>query len=145
MDIKIKVVENLEGDPNKILFCLFDGYGGVQFPKFLQENFYIYLKNYLPFKKNFPGFYNLFKFLDKEIKLLNAPHVGSTATIVFIEKKDGEKILYCVNAGDSRCVLVSKKWIMRIFYDDREVDPKEKKILQQGGIIYSGMNYFTMK
>ena len=145
MEDQGKVVENLEGDPNKILFCLFDGHGGGQVSKFLQENFYKYLKNYLPFKNYFRGFYNLFKFLDEEIKLLNVPHVGSTATIVFIEKKDGKKTLYCVNAGDSRCVLVSKKRIMRMSYDDRVEDPKEKKrILQQGGVIYSGRIYGSL-
>ena len=142
MEDEGKVVENLEGDPNKILFCLFDGHGGGQVSKFLQENFYIYLKNYLPFNNYFLGFYNLFKFVDEEIKMLNVPQVGSTATIVFIEKKDGKKILYCVNSGDSRCVLVSKKRIMRMSYDDRVEDPKEKqRILQQGGVIYSGRIY----
>jgi len=145
MEDQGKVVENLEGDPNKILFCLFDGHGGGQVSKFLQENFHKYLKNYLPFKNYFRGFYNLFKFLDEEIKLLNVPQTGSTATIVFIEKKDGKKFLYCVNAGDSRCVLVSKKRIMRMSYDDRVEDPKEKKrILQQGGIIYSGRIYGSL-
>ena len=74
MEDQGKVVENLEGDPNKILFCLFDGHGGGQVSKFLQENFYKYLKNYLPFKNYFRGFYNLFKFLDEEIKLLNIDH-----------------------------------------------------------------------
>lgn len=53
MEDQGKVVENLEGDPNKMLFCLFDGHGGGQVSKFLQENFYKYLKNYLPFKKLF--------------------------------------------------------------------------------------------
>ena len=145
MEDQGKVVENLEGDPNKMLFCLFDGHGGGQVSKFLQENFYKYLKNYLPFKNYFRGFYNLFKLLDEEIKMLNVPQVGSTATIVFIEKKDGKKFLYCVNAGDSRCVLVSKKRIMRMSYDDRVEDPKEKKrILQQGGIIHSGRIYGSL-
>lgn len=47
--------------------------------------------------------------------------------LFLLKKKDGKKFLYCVNAGDSRCVLVSKKRIMRMSYDDRVEDPKEKK------------------
>ena len=39
MEDEGKVVENLNGDSNKILFCLFDGHGGGQVSKFLQENF----------------------------------------------------------------------------------------------------------
>lgn len=142
MEDQGKAVENLEGDPNKILFCLFDGHGGGEVSKFLQDNFPKYLKNYLPFKNYFRGFYDLFKFLDEEIKSLNVPRVGSTGTIVFIERKNGKKMLYCVNVGDTRCVLVSKKRVMRMSYDDRVEDPKEKKrILQQGGIIHSGRIY----
>jgi len=145
MEDQGKAVENLEGDPNKILFCLFDGHGGGEVSKFLQDNFPKYLKNYLPFKNYFRGFYDLFKFLDEEIKSLNVPRVGSTGTIVFIERKNGKKWLYCVNVGDSRCVLVSKKRVMRMSYDDRVEDPKEKKrILQQGGIIHSGRIYGSL-
>ena len=145
MEDQGKVVENLEGDPNKILFCLFDGHGGGEVSKFLQENFHKYLKNYLPFKNYYRGFYDLFKFLDEEIKMLNVPQVGSTATIAYIERKNGKKVLYCVNVGDSRCVLINKKRIMRMSYDDRVEDPKEKKrILQQGGVIYSGRIYGSL-
>ena len=54
------------------------------------------------------AFTNLFKLIDEDIKKLNCPSVGSTATIVYIEKKDNKRILYCANIGDSRCVLVKK-------------------------------------
>ena len=44
MEDKGRVIENLNNDPNKILFCIFDGHGGVEVSKFLQENLHIYLK-----------------------------------------------------------------------------------------------------
>ena len=40
MEDKGKSIENLNGDPNKILFCLFDGHGGGDVSEFLQQNFF---------------------------------------------------------------------------------------------------------
>lgn len=139
MEDQGKAVENLNNDPNKILFCIFDGHGGGEVSKFLQENFHIYMKKLLPFKNHFLDFAKLFKFLDEKIKLLNSEDVGSTATIVYIEKQNGKRTLFCANVGDSRCVLVNRKGIMRMSHEDRVDDPQEKgRILRQGGKIANG-------
>ena len=88
------------------------------------------------------GFNQLFRIIDQDIRGLNCPTVGSTGTIVFIERKDDKKYLYCANIGDSRCVLVSKNKITRLSYDHRVADPKEKeRILSNGGIIVNGRVY----
>ena len=87
MEDEGKVIENLNGDPNKILFCLFDGHGGGQVSKYLQEHFGIYMKQILNYGDYLKGFDDLFKIIDKDIKALNIPKVGSTATIIYIEKK----------------------------------------------------------
>ena len=48
-----KAIENFNNDPNKILFGLFDGHGGGQVSKFLQENFATYMKQMTPFNDYF--------------------------------------------------------------------------------------------
>lgn len=144
MEDEGKVIENLNGDPNKILFCLFDGHGGGQVSKFLQDNFGKYMKKILSYKNIISGFSQLFKKVDEDIKLLNCPNVGSTATIVYIFKikENNKRILYCVNVGDSRCVIVNKNGVYRLSYDDRVRDPKEnERINKNGGIIVNNRIY----
>ena len=132
-------IENFNNDPNKILFGLFDGHGGDQVSKYLQENFAIYMKQMMPFNNYFQDFVNLFKTLDEKVKALNCPDAGSTATIVYIERQNDKKYLYCINVGDSRCIIINKKGIMRLSKDDRVDDPNEKeRIIKEGGFIYNG-------
>ena len=143
MEDEGKSIENLNGDPNQILFCLFDGHGGGEVSKFLKNNFAQYMKKMLPFK-DYPGdFANLFKLLDKKVELLNVPEAGSTAGIAYIERKNGKRFLYCANVGDTRSILVKKNnKILRLSYDDRVSDRKEKeRIIKQGGIIFNGRIY----
>ena len=132
-------IENFNNDPNKIIFGLFDGHGGDQVSKYLQENFAIYMKQMMPFNNYFQDFVNLFKTLDEKVKSLNCPDAGSTATIVYIERQNDKKYLYCINVGDSRCIIINKKGIMRLSKDDRVEDPNEKeRIIKEGGFIYNG-------
>jgi len=144
MEDEGRVIENLNGDPNKILFLLFDGHGGGQVSKFLQEHFHEYIKKMLPFNDYFLGFTKLFRVIDEDVKKLNCPNTGATGTAVFIEKDKDSNIrtLYCANVGDSRCVLVNKKGTMRMSYDDRVADQKEsQRIMNSGGIIFQGRVY----
>ena len=135
-------IDNLCNDPNKIFFGLFDGHGGGEVSKFLQENIATYFKQMLPFQNHFEDIKNLFNTLDEKIRELNVPDAGSTATIVYIEKIKGKKILYCANIGDSRCVLVNNDGLMRLSHDDRVDDPKEKeRIIKQGGVIFNNRVY----
>ena len=139
MEDQGKAIENLNSDQNKILFCIFDGHGGGQVSKFLQDNFPIYMKKAFPFKNIYESIVNIFRLLDERIKLLNVPNDGSTGTIVYIEKQNENRILHCANVGNSRCVLVNRKGIMRMSQDDKIDDPKEyNRIIKKGGIIYNG-------
>ena len=145
MEDQGKSIDNFNGDSNKLLFCIFDGHGGGEVSKYLQENLPIYMKKMLPFKNHFSDITKLFKLLDDKVKDLNVEDVGSTATVIYIEKQNGKRVLYCANVGDSRCVLVNKEGIMRLSHDDRVDDPKEhERIIKQGGIISNGRVYGTL-
>ena len=93
----------------------------------MQEHFGIYMKQILNYGDYLKGFDDLFKIIDKDIKALNIPKVGSTATIIYIEKKGNKRILYCANIGDSWCIIVKRNKIIRLSYDHRVSGPKEKQ------------------
>ena len=139
MEDQGKVVENLNGDPNQILFCLYDGHGGDKIAKFLQNNFQLRMKKMLPFIDYENDFLELFKQLDEEIKSLKIPNSGSTASIAYIENNYGKRNLHCASIGDSRIILVKKNKVIRLSYDDRVDDPNEhNRIISQGGVIKDG-------
>jgi serine/threonine protein phosphatase PrpC len=132
-------IQNFNGDPNQILFCIFDGHGGGEVSKFLQENFGEYMKKMLPIKDYPKDFSELFAELDNKINSLNVPDAGSTATVAYIEKLTGKRVLHVASVGDSRCVLVKKDRTLRLSVDDRVEDPNERqRIIKQGGIIFNG-------
>ena len=135
-------IENFNGDPNQILFCLFDGHGGGAVSKFLKNNFAEEMKKFLPFYNYAGDFANLFKLLDEKIKSLNLPKVGSTANISYIDRKNGKRYLHCANVGDTRSILVKRNRTIRLSYDDRVSDPKEReRIIKQGGVIFDERIY----
>jgi serine/threonine protein phosphatase PrpC len=142
MEDEGKSIENLNGDPNQILFCLFDGHGGGQVSEFLKNNFAEYMKKMLPFINYAEDFANLFKLLDEKLKPLNLPETGSTANIAYIERKNGKRYLHCANVGDTRSILVKRNRTTRLTYDDRVSDPKERnRIIKQGGVIFDERIY----
>lgn len=139
MEDQGKSIQNFNGDPNQILFCIFDGHGGGEVSKFLQENFGEYMKKILPIKDYPKDFSKLFGELDNKINSLNVPEAGSTATVAYIEKLSGKRVLHVASVGDSRCVLVKKDRTLRLSVDDRVEDPNERqRIIKQGGIIFNG-------
>ena len=48
MEDNARSVENFNGDGGKILFCIFDGFGGIKVSKYLQDYFSICMKQILP-------------------------------------------------------------------------------------------------
>ena len=141
---------NINGDPDKALFCLFDGHGGDQVSKFLQKNFLKYFKEIiLPSGKNNSNindaFTKLFKTLDEKIKEFNYTQIGSTACIIYITNEKGRKILYSANIGDTRALLISKNEYQRLTYEHRASDSNEyKRIINGGGIVLEGRIYGSL-
>lgn len=138
MEDKGRAIENLNDDENNILFCLFDGHGGGEVSTYLQNNFAKHMKNNYPFTPNEKKYFfsELFRTIDQKLKELNYYEVGSTAIIVYITKENNKKYIYCINIGDSRCVLIKTNEYKRLSYDDRASDKNESdRIIKNGGII----------
>ena len=144
MEDKGKSIINFDSNPDSALFCLFDGHGGGEVSKFLQDNFPTYMKEILPINPENAEtkLKNLFLKLDNKIRENNFYQVGSTACIVYIVKQNGIKYLYCANVGDTRCTLIKEFGNKRLSYDDRASDENEhNRIVKQGGIVFGGRVY----
>lgn len=145
MEDKGRSILNIKGDPDKALFCLFDGHGGDQVSKYLQNNFINYFKEMLPFNNVNESLIKLFKNLDEKLKELNYYQVGATACIIYITKEKGQRVLYSANVGDTRSVLISKNDVKRLSYDHRADDKNEyKRIVSDGGIVFGGRVYGSL-
>ena len=143
MEDKGKSISNFNHDPNKILFCLFDGHGGDSVSNFLQKNFAKYMKIYIREMEihclREIDFDELFKKIDQKLKELNYYEVGSTASIIYITKIGYKRILYCINIGDTKCILTQNNCSRKISYDDLTNDNYENnRINKGGGLIMNG-------
>ena len=144
MEDKGKSILNFNSNPDNALFCLFDGHGGGEVSKFLQENFPKLMKEILPINNENANIKlnNLFFKIDNKIKENSFYQVGSTACIVYITKENGKKTIYCANIGDTRCTLIKEKESRRLSYDDRASDENEyNRIIKNGGIVFGGRVY----
>lgn len=148
MEDKGKSILNYNNDKNKLLFCLFDGHGGDEVSTYLQKNFFKMMKKYLN-DKNENGeinFEQLFKEIDEEFKSGKYYKIGSTATIIYITKElidekinESQKILYCINIGDTKCILTQNTGSRKLSYDDLLSDKNEyNRIIEEGGFIKNG-------
>ena len=145
MEDKSRVIQNINGDKNSHIFCLFDGHGGVNVSQFLQENFYKYFKEMLPMSNPKENLKELFDKIDNKIKDLNLLNMGSTACIIYLTIENGEKVLYSANIGDTRSLLISSNDYKRLSYDHRATDTNEyNRIVQGGGIVFAGRLYGTL-
>ena len=142
MEDKGRSILNYNNDPNKLLFCLFDGHGGDEVSSYLQKNFGRIMKKYIyEIENNEINFEKLFKEIDLEFKNCKYYKMGSTATIVYITQEivNNKKKLYCINIGDTRCILTHTTGSRKLSYDDLVDDEKEyNRIINEGGYIKNG-------
>ena len=128
------ISQNIDNDPNKSLFCIFDGHGGSLSAEICKNNIVEVFTNNL--HKNINDmeqcFIDTFNDLDELCLKSNCIEIGNTATVVYIN----DKKLYCGNVGDSSAVIVYNEEVMKITYNDRCDDAEEKnRILKAGGKI----------
>ena len=139
MEDKSKSIENFNNNINQMLFELFDGHGGDDISNFLQQNFtQVYKNNLDAFDYDIPkSLIHTFKEVDELIKdsLSNLEGMGSTGTIVhLLWENDTTLVVYTGNVGDSRVSLISKNHIIRLSYDHRMSDEKEKERIMKSGL-----------
>lgn len=142
MEDKGKAVDCFNGDSNSALFALFDGHGGGEVSKFLQDNIKDEFRSIIPSENLEDSIITLFDSMDQKIRNSNFFHVGSTGCVVYITREKGKRILYCANIGDTRCVLLNAYQAKRLSYDDRASDKNEyNRIINSGGIVFAGRVY----
>ena len=139
MEDKSKSIENFNNDKNQMLFEIFDGHGGDEMSAYLQNNLAkIYKQNLLLNKGNIIlSLKNAFHDADDEMRgQLNIEGLGSTGSLVHLVKNNfsDELVVYSANVGDSRVSLISQEHIIRLSYDHRTSDEKEKKRILESGM-----------
>jgi len=66
---------------------------------------------------------------------LNIDGLGSTGTLVHIKwETENDLVVYSANVGDSRVSLISPEHIIRLSYDHRTTDEKERKRILESGL-----------
>ena len=142
MEDKSKSIENFNNDKNQMVFEIFDGHGGDEMSSYLQSNLSkIYKQNLLLNKGNIIlSLKNAFHDADDEMRSqLNIEGLGSTGSLVHLVKEikyneNPELVVYTANVGDSRVSLISPEHIIRLSYDHRTTDEKEKKRILESGM-----------
>ena len=138
MEDKSKSIENFNNDKNQMIFEIFDGHGGDEMSTYLQNNLaQIYKQNLLLNKGNIIlSLKNAFRDADDEMRnQLNIEGLGSTGTLVHIRwESENDLVVYSANVGDSRVSLISPEHIIRLSYDHRTTDEKEKKRILESGL-----------
>ena len=138
MEDKSKSIENFNNDKNQMVFEIFDGHGGDEMSIYLQNNLaQIYKQNLLLNKGNIIlSLKNAFHDADDEMRnQLNIEGLGSTGTLVHIKwESENDLVVYSANVGDSRVSLISPEHIIRLSYDHRTSDEKERKRILESGL-----------
>lgn len=138
MEDKSKSIENFNNDKSQMVFEIFDGHGGDEMSTFLQTNLAnIYKQNLLLNKGNIIlSLKNAFHDADDEMRgQLNIEGLGSTGTLVHLVRSNEDELeVYSANVGDSRVSLISPEHIIRLSYDHRTTDEKEKKRILESGM-----------
>ena len=111
---------------------------GDEMSIYLQNNLaQIYKQNLLLNKGNIIlSLKNAFHDADDEMRnQLNIEGLGSTGTLVHIKwESENDLMVYSANVGDSRVSLISPEHIIRLSYDHRTSDEKERKRILESGL-----------
>lgn len=130
-----------EEDKEASFFAVFDGHGGVgvaryaganchnriiRDPEFSKGNYHAALKN---------GFLGIDEDIQKDPNFVNETS-GCTAVTLLITK---EGVMYCANAGDSRCVISSAGVAIPLSFDHKPSNREEiDRITEAGGFVHFG-------
>jgi len=157
MEDYLLILENFQTFKKEIrgsLYILCDGHSGEAVAKIVVNRFPEILNDklleggsYHSKKENFieDCITQSFRIMDEE--LVHFEEVGSTCNIIFIryENKNGDRVVYSGNIGDSRSILVNKKEAIRLSYDHKAIDKSEiDRVRKEGGIILKKRFYGSL-
>lgn len=139
---KHKIVLNISGKNKKIkninLLGVFDGHGGKEISKYLQENITTQFLNrqvQYPLKKK--TVIDICDGIQKELK--NYKHSydsGTTCLLAMNYKSPSGDHLNIINVGDSRCILCRDNFAMPLTKDHKPHWPEERRRIEKiGGTI----------
>lgn len=115
---------------------VFDGHAGVKCSLFLKNNFYkVFMKNINQKKNPIAALYATFLELDKVFLKHIVGNDGSTANVLFCNKKTNT--CYLANTGDSRAILCRNNGkVEQISEDHKPNNPIEKRRIEyKGGFV----------
>ena len=118
--------------------CVYDGHGGKKCSVYLKNVFYKAFINALKTQKPIPALFNTFVKLNKTFLSQIIGRDGSTANVLFFNKKTNT--CYLANTGDSRAILCRKNGVVEQISEDHKPDfPAEKaRIESKGGFVQYG-------
>lgn len=143
MEDLYEIKDTFNKDQTKGYFSLFDGHGGVRVVEYIRDHLMQLFLQYLKESGNIQqSLTKSFEAMDKKLSQFEEiDNVGSTGTVVFITKETDlmigtQKVLYCANVGDTRCVLLTTSGCKRLTFDHKCTDPSEaERIKKKGGNI----------
>lgn len=118
--------------------CVYDGHGGNKCSIYLKNNLYNAFIKSLQTQKPIPALFNTFVNLNKTFLSQIIGRDGSTANVLFYNKKTNT--CYLANTGDSRAILCRKNGVVEQISEDHKPNtPSEKqRIESNGGFVQYG-------
>jgi len=146
---KHDIITNIEGGNKNLkdvnFFGVYDGHGGKQVSKYIQENLSKYFTDSqveYPISKRYvlKVYDNIQKNLEKK---KYSYYSGTTATVVIHFKHNNNYYLNVMNTGDSRCVLCRDNFALPLSKDHKPHWPEEKNRIETlgGKIKYDGHDW----
>lgn len=140
MEDYVKIIDQVDGNPNISLFGLFDGHGGSATVKYVSEQLPKLFLKYQSDKPNVEyNFQKAFYRVNEEVKHIKGTEgIGSTTTLIYILKETDamvgtKKVLYCANVGDTSCFLFSKSGCKKLTTEHKCSDENEAKRIKKAG------------
>ncbi|XP_023035473.1 probable protein phosphatase 2C T23F11.1 isoform X2 [Drosophila willistoni] len=128
---------SLPEDPNAAFFGVFDGHGGDNVAKYAKEHLHKFVIKQDAYKDADveqalkAGFLDIDDALRKN-ETWSAQIIGTTAVVVLIK----DNVLYCANAGDSRCIACVNGELELLSVDHRPDNVTEMQRIQAAGDFY---------
>jgi protein phosphatase PTC1 len=130
------------GEESTGFFAIYDGHGGSEASTLASKTLHNLIEAEIKKKGANPSptmkecFEAAYAAMDEQLKLPGDP--GSTAITCLLRREGAAQRIYTANAGDARAVLCRSGRALRLSYDHKPSDEKEKqRITELGGFVTS--------